>query len=261
MQMIAVNRAVMNFEAWFSVGTWWSSFANNFTLDGRFLDLETPAIAGGAIFGILRPCHDGVVASSSVIGAEAFIYLAQMKVFIQEMCRTLSCLPEWFDPVEREFAASLAAELAAKALDGETLISSAECAIDHVVYLIRSQVPNLSEDEIRCVHRIVAQEHSASFLCSSPVPENEAVIGAGTPHFPIESLPPVMVQPDFQAIYSAFGLSPQAQWHASPEEFQKGKAIAELMNELDACTSLEQLLRKLRQVPENMRQVETAFAS
>jgi hypothetical protein len=261
LQLRAIERAVRNFEAWFAVGLWWSSFANNFTLDGRFLDLETPAFAGGAIFGFLLPCDSGPMANSGVIGTEVFVYLAQMKVFLEEICRTLSSLPEWFDPMEREFAASLATELAGTVLGQGTLLGSPECAIERVVAMVRAHICNLSEDEARTAQRIVEQAHATSFR---PFPllseaEAEAAIGAGARTFKLD-FPPVLVQPGFRASFYAFGFNPEAPWHAPREEFKKGKAMALLMEELDECSDVDELLCKLQRVPEYVRQVEAAFA-
>lgn len=259
LQLRAIERAVRNFEAWFSVGLWWSSFANNFTLDGRFLDLETPAFAGGAIFGFLLPCDSGPVANSSVIGTEVFVYLAQMKVFLEEICRTLSSLPEWFDPMEREFAASLATELAGTVLGQGTLLGSPECAIDRVVAIVRAHICNLSEADARTAQRIVEQEYASRFRPFPLLSEAEAAIGAGARYFKLD-FPPVLVQPGFRASFYAFGFSPEAPWHAPREEFQKGKAMALLMDELDECSTVEELLSKLQKVPEYVRQIQAAFA-
>ena len=47
----AVDRTLRSFERFFSAGVYWGSVANNFTLDGRFLDLELPTIVGRPYFG------------------------------------------------------------------------------------------------------------------------------------------------------------------------------------------------------------------
>lgn len=47
----AVDRTLRSFERFFAAGVYWGSVANNFTLDGRFLDLELPTIVGRPYFG------------------------------------------------------------------------------------------------------------------------------------------------------------------------------------------------------------------
>ena len=49
--MGAAERTLANFETFFRLGVYWSSVANNFTLDGRFLDLELPTVTGRRFFG------------------------------------------------------------------------------------------------------------------------------------------------------------------------------------------------------------------
>lgn len=258
LQLGAIERAVDNFETWFIAGMWWWSFSNNFTLDGRFLDLETPSIAGGAILGFLMP-DSGAMAGSGVIGTEVFIYLAQMKVFLQEICRVLAELPEWFHPLEREFAAALAAELSAKVLASHTLLGSREHAIDRVVTMIRAHVCNFSESTAQTVYEIAAKEYGLRFCPFPLLSEAESVAGS-VPHFELEDLPPVLSQPGLRTFYRAFGFTPESLWHAPREEFRKGKAITELLNELDTCVDAEKLLIKLQDVPRVMGAIETVMA-
>ncbi|HYO58669.1 hypothetical protein [Archangium sp.] len=76
----AIERLVHNFERFFQTGVYWGSFHNNFTADGRFLDLETPIVFGGPFIGI--------IASSGKLPES--VDLADSRVFVG--CEVLHCL-------------------------------------------------------------------------------------------------------------------------------------------------------------------------
>lgn len=65
----AVDRTLRSFERFFSVGVYWGSVANNFTLDGRFLDLELPTIVG-------RPYFGGVACAQHTLNEQSSMGLA-----------------------------------------------------------------------------------------------------------------------------------------------------------------------------------------
>ena len=84
----AFERGLASFEAFYRGGVFWGSYHNNFTLDGRFLDLELPLIVGEPLFckhatrgpkaraGLAEPpvAHRG-----RAFGTEILFYLRQLR--------------------------------------------------------------------------------------------------------------------------------------------------------------------------------------
>ncbi|WNG17529.1 hypothetical protein [Cystobacter fuscus] len=83
----ATERLVHHFERFFHAGVYWGSFHNNFTADGRFLDLETPVIFGGPFLGVLAapgklPVSLDPADSRPVVGCEVLRCLRQVRTFL-----------------------------------------------------------------------------------------------------------------------------------------------------------------------------------
>jgi hypothetical protein len=72
-----------------NIGLHWGSCHNNFTLDGRFLDLEVPTLLGSPFFGVLRtdrgkqPLSFGFRDRGHIVGTEVLTYLRQMGSFVR----------------------------------------------------------------------------------------------------------------------------------------------------------------------------------
>jgi hypothetical protein len=104
----AVDRGVRNFRTYLGLGTYWGSFHNNFTLDGRFLDLELPLFLGRPFLGVLdlgrrrsSPFEAG--RGGPIIGLEVLHYLRQMRHFILYLTARLQFI------VQARFARGVAA--------------------------------------------------------------------------------------------------------------------------------------------------------
>ncbi|HYO53511.1 hypothetical protein [Archangium sp.] len=84
----AIERLVHHFERYFQAGVHWGSFHNNFTADGRFLDLETPIVFGGPFLGVLAPPGGELPESVDLasprgfVGCEVLYCLRQVRVFL-----------------------------------------------------------------------------------------------------------------------------------------------------------------------------------
>jgi hypothetical protein len=63
----AVDRTLDAFAEFFRHGVYWGSVANNFTLDGRFLDLELPTLVGRPYFGGVE-CAEHATNGQSAMG-------------------------------------------------------------------------------------------------------------------------------------------------------------------------------------------------
>jgi hypothetical protein len=107
----AIERLVHNFERFFQAGVYWGSFHNNFTADGRFLDLETPIIFGGPFVGILAspgklPESVDLAGSRILVGCEVLQCLRQIRTFLAFLIDRLEWLG-WNDwnggELERRF--------------------------------------------------------------------------------------------------------------------------------------------------------------
>jgi hypothetical protein len=83
----AIERLVHNFERFFQTGVYWGSFHNNFTADGRFLDLETPIVFGGPFVGLIDssgklPESVDLADSRIFVGCEVLHCLRQVRTFL-----------------------------------------------------------------------------------------------------------------------------------------------------------------------------------
>jgi hypothetical protein len=118
----AMDRALASFRAFFRAGVYWGSFHNNFTLDGRFLDLEVPVLFGGPFFGLVytRSSNIDVTAPTSgiVVGCEVFEYVRQLRMFLSALARELTGLVRgnhpFFGPNSRAFVRAFLTSLRAR---------------------------------------------------------------------------------------------------------------------------------------------------
>ncbi|NNL84684.1 MAG: hypothetical protein HKP27_03480 [Myxococcales bacterium] len=81
--LASVDRGLENFRLYFRSGAYWGSYHNNFTADGRFLDLELPLLIGVPFFGQIEdstPIEDESI--PEWIGTQVFTYVAQVRRFV-----------------------------------------------------------------------------------------------------------------------------------------------------------------------------------
>lgn len=118
----SIERLFHHFERFFQAGVYWGSFHNNFTADGRFLDLETPFIFGGPFIGIVAApgrLPESVDLSSSriFVGCEVLQCLGQIRTFLAFLIDRLEWLGrnDWNGgEVERRFLRDTAEALRAR---------------------------------------------------------------------------------------------------------------------------------------------------
>jgi hypothetical protein len=250
-----VMRACRNFRCWFSRGVWWGSFTNNLTIDGRFLDLELPTIMGGPFVGFLsteglmdEPAHE-----SGSIGTELFYYLAQTKIACAEMARVLSKLPLGFDPIEREFAAELANEIYQKLLSPSCLVVSQPKAIDYVFKMFLAETDSASSIAQRELYRWLEYEYEANFGSEMGNKEMLKNVKSRDSHVEIADLPPFIPEPGLFCRHRAIQFAPDLVIVPSIQQRRLGRAVNEMISELDQTTTPESLLEKLTQVRRWMR--------
>jgi hypothetical protein len=250
-----VMRACRNFYCWFRRGVWWGSFANNLTIDGRFLDLELPTIMGGPFVGFLSTegLVDEPARESGSIGTELFYYLAQTKIACAEMARVLSKLPLEFDPIEREFAAELANGVCQKLLSPSSLVVNNREAINCVFKMFLAETDSASSIAQRELYRWLECEYAANFgseINDKEMPKN---VKSRVNHVEIADLPPFIPEPGLFCRHRAIQFAPDLVIAPSVRQRRLGRAVNELISELDRSTTPESLLEKLTQVRGRMR--------
>lgn len=117
----AVERGVRNFVRHFELGIYWGSYFNNFTIDGRFLDLEVPLIHGRPFVGKLcdhstphlhRPPHQ---ADGTLLGVELLDFIHHVRASVMALRALLSMRRDMAsDALARDFLAHLVDELDAQ---------------------------------------------------------------------------------------------------------------------------------------------------
>src|SRR5262249_42246122 len=89
-----IERGFQNCRRYMAAGVHWGVVDNNFTADGRFLDLEVPVVLGGPAFGVLqknaRP--EAVSAASRWVGLEAVGYAHTVRLFVEDALARLKFL-------------------------------------------------------------------------------------------------------------------------------------------------------------------------
>lgn len=118
----ATARGLDHFADWFRAGVAWGSLFDNLTLDGRFLDLETPILSGGPFVGLLST-HAGpelpdAAPRARLLGACGLHWVRQMSAFAAAIARATADLTEEFSAIERDYGAALAEALRAAMREG-----------------------------------------------------------------------------------------------------------------------------------------------
>ncbi|MBI4890575.1 MAG: hypothetical protein HY821_08110 [Acidobacteria bacterium] len=88
----AYLRTLSAFRSWSAHGLFWLYLQNNFTLDGRYVDLETPLLFGSPFVGIRHRARNGEI-ERTVIGFEELwlawywrLFLARLRHQLQYLC-------------------------------------------------------------------------------------------------------------------------------------------------------------------------------
>ncbi|MFO0651584.1 MAG: hypothetical protein U0326_35510 [Polyangiales bacterium] len=121
-----IERSVLRGLDWVRRGVFWLSFHDNFTLDGRFLDLETPVYRGAPWVGFVRSAASGAL---HLVGFEAMQIAAQWRLFVRTLIARLRALADpavVASPGARRFLRAVAAAMRAHTrelwpLDADTL--------------------------------------------------------------------------------------------------------------------------------------------
>ena len=112
----AFQRGLENFRAFSRIGLSWFFLNSNFSLDGRFLDLETPLFFGAPFVGLAVTKSKGIT-SQILIGFEEFGFVLHWRLFIAWLKARVSLMmaPEIVGAREaRPFLRELRSEISAR---------------------------------------------------------------------------------------------------------------------------------------------------
>jgi hypothetical protein len=127
---LAFCRALEKFEAFGRIGLNWLFLDSNFTLDGRFFDLETPMFFGAPFIGISVGAADGV-RLRQLVGFEEFGLVLHWRLFIawlQARLRLLCAREISNSRATRPFLVELQRRIADRFSDRHLLYRDAELA-------------------------------------------------------------------------------------------------------------------------------------
>lgn len=238
----AARATFERFRRWFEGGVWWGSFGNNFTIDGRFLDLETPTLFGGPFVGYLAASDGGGTRRarrSFALGFEQLDFLAQTRAFCTELVRVLAELPRCFEPIEREFAAALASEVDARLLAPDELLGSRELAHHRILAMLESAFGRLAADDRAAIDGLVDAAYDRSHGERGSAPPVD--LGAS----PVASLRSLLVEPGLRCEPQALVLPSGRLLEPSPDQLRRASRWASVIAELDQATSLDRVLEAL----------------
>lgn len=128
----SIARAIGNFELFVRHGVFWGSFHNNFTADGRFMDLELAVLSMGPFAGTLVLNRTKEDTMELQVGTEVMDYLRQVRRWIEAVVARLEQLIRSrtiYDSRERAFAAELISEMRAAFPRTHCVFSSAEASV------------------------------------------------------------------------------------------------------------------------------------
>jgi hypothetical protein len=226
---------------WFECGVWWGSFANNFTLDGRFLDLETPALLGGPFAGCMSATGSASQRrrNGSVVAFEQLTFIAQTRAFCIEAVRILGNLPRYFTSIEREFGAALAGEIEAQILAPDQILGSRDRVHDQIMGMLEATFGRLSPGDHAAVRRLLAAEYDLR------VGDGWCGEAPAASLSPIPGFPDFLVEPGPRLQALALTLESGRRLGPSEQQVRRATRWADVIADLDQTTSLPALLDKL----------------
>jgi hypothetical protein len=233
----AIGRGLDHFRAYFRAGVFWGSFYNNSTLDGRMLDLEVPSILGRPYCGLyVDQLPDGERSTPFYIvpGCEAFVYLNEARRFVLQLRHALDFVPlqRWArDPRILEFVADLVA-----ALDDTFSIA-------HLVH--DDDAAHRAVTEL-LVEALAPGPAAAAGLAQLARTSQQWILGERT--VPLE-LTDAWIELPFAAAPRETMVRQVFYWPRSlpMPSFDEGREVNQLLEELDATTSVDAVFTRLRQ--------------
>lgn len=170
----AIRQGVANCLTFIAKGIFWGSFHNNFTADGRFLDLELPTLTGGNFLGVAMVRGDKLQtgqwsAQHLNVGTEVFRYIGESRLFIRYWENRLRWLAEWGSYLgsgERQFLLGLA-DCLHDTFTPDSLAFSRELVLDHLVGFFRERLA-LGTAEVQPLEQLLGEAYEVCFHDAEP---------------------------------------------------------------------------------------------
>jgi hypothetical protein len=244
----ASSRLIKNILDTWSLGIYWGSFNNNFTMDGRFLDLEVPTVFESPTFGMSFiesvSSNSETVSSSSAggfIGFEVFRVASQVSLFTRCMKSRFKFLADENLISKKEWQFTKAFfdehERLTKAFHP---LGSEECIIDMVVSRIgnelklnqktKSMIQDLAVVACKDLFRGRGTAKKKTYKNLVLKKRADARLSRSEPH-----RRPMLMVPEFLIDYRV-------------ESNRKNLFYNELLNSLDEVTSAQEVASALREV-------------
>ena len=229
----AMERGFESFEAFFRAGVFWGSYHNNFTLDGRFLDLELPCVVGETLL-CKHHVHGGQGARGPIehfgrpFGEEVLFYVRQVRLAFDTLVERFeaiarSCISAGVQQFLRQWIAALH-----RAVGAEHWIRNQEVLRERMVALYRET--GAPEAQLQAlVDALMAREFRGASL--------PAVVA----HMADASFP--MLETGVHADLSIIGDAPGLR---STQAVDERRLLKSCLTELDALTDVDAYLERLR---------------
>ncbi|MEM7155496.1 MAG: hypothetical protein AAF799_21780 [Myxococcota bacterium] len=229
----AMQRGLESFEAFFRAGVFWGSYHNNFTLDGRFLDLELPLVVGESVLckhhvhGGQGP-HGPIEHYGRPFGEEILFFARQVRLAFDTLIERFEAIARsGISPAVVQFLRQWIAALH-RAVGSDHWVRNPEVLRERMVALYRET--GAPETQIQAlVSALMAREFRGESLPAIAARMTDA-------SFP-------MLETGTHCNLSIIGDAPGL---GSPQAAEERRLLQSCLEELDAITEVEPYLERLR---------------
>ncbi|MGH1347862.1 MAG: hypothetical protein ACRBN8_40280 [Nannocystales bacterium] len=236
----AIDRGVRNFLRHFELGIYWGSYFNNFTLDGRFLDLEVPLIHGTPFVGKLCDHTTPTLSRSpeesdgTLLGIELFDFVHHVRAALQ----ALDAMLVWKLRVARDAQV-------VQFLEGLLDALRSECGSTHVIHNRQALCERVTQVLVASggapTRVSAAVEHEYDVVFHGDVGDGPAL---GLTRLPDRFAPPEPTRWSTAFIATQLLAEPDRRVHTLGSD---AKLVNELLRELDEITDVDALLEATRE--------------
>jgi len=180
-----------------------------------------------------------------VLGFEQLVFLSQTRTFCAEAARILGRLPPYFNAVERDFGAEMAAEIEAQLLAPDRILGSRALTLDRVMAMIEGVFGRLAADDRAVVQQLLATEYQRKVAGDLDEPSAGAGSARKVTFSPVPGFPELLSEPELRWRPIAITLASGRLLGPSEDQIRTAVRWAEVTADLDQTTSLPSLLDKL----------------
>lgn len=225
----AFHRGLNNFRAWGRAGLFWYYLNSNFTLDGRFMDLETPLYFGNPFVGVEISTVEGRT-GRNFFGFEEFGFVMHWRLFVTWLKSSLKfqlVRERGLASEARPFIRELLTELNHRFTPGHALFNDEQLCRDAVANLAGEM--DLSRKARTQLHQLARHAMAGKIYgLETPLPD---IKWNPLPFRPAPSTP-------YPRTYEAAAFAPV-------EPSKHGQSFADATARLGAMTSAKDLLAAL----------------